>query len=67
MTKEQTYAHLLQAVGQGEKTYDELKVQNEIKRKRLVEFQMENDNRRKLQRPDPDNERESEAFAIRMD
>ena len=35
MTKEQTYAHLLQAVSQGEKKYDGLKEQNEIKRKRL--------------------------------
>ena len=35
MTKEQTYAHLLQAVGQGEKKYDDLKIQNEEKKQRL--------------------------------
>ena len=66
MTKEQTYAHLLQAVGQGEKKYDALKEQNEIKRKRLQELKIENDNRKKLERPEAENERAMEAFNMHM-
>ena len=66
MTKEQTYAALLQSVGQGEKKYDELKQENEIKKKRLHELQIENDNRKKLEEPDPDNEREMDEFRMKM-
>jgi len=33
MTKEQTYTHLLQQVGKGEKKFEDLKQQNEEKRK----------------------------------
>ena len=66
MTKEQTYGHLLQAVGQGEKKYDELKLLNEQKRMRLKELQIENDNRKKLEKPDPSNVREYEAFLMQI-
>lgn len=52
MTKEQTYAHLLQAVGQGEKKYDDLKTENEKKKLRLQELRIANDNRKKLEKPD---------------
>ena len=66
MTKEQTYSHLLQAVGQGEKKYDELKEQNEIKKKRLQELKIENDNRKNMEKPDAADEREMEAFQMQM-
>lgn len=64
MTKEQTYAHLLQAVGQGEKKYDDLKILNEEKKQRLQELRIANDNRKKLEKPDSANERELEAFKM---
>ena len=66
MTKEQTYAHLLQAVGQGEKKYDDLKTENEKKKLRLQELRIANDNRKKLEKPDEAEEREYEAFKMQM-
>jgi hypothetical protein len=40
MTKEQTYSHLIQQVGKGEKYFEELKQANESKRKQLQALQM---------------------------
>ena len=61
MTKEQTYAQLILAVGANEQKYDELKAQNTEKRKLVRELQIANENRRIVERPDPDNEQAVQA------
>jgi hypothetical protein len=62
MTKEQTYAHLLTEVNRNEKKFDELKASNEIKRRRLHELMIENDNKKTLNRPAPKSEKEQEEI-----
>ena len=62
MTKEQTYAHLLQEVNKNEKKFDELKAANEVKRRRLHELMIENDNKKSLNRPAPKSEKEKEEI-----
>ena len=66
MTKEQTYASLLLAVSENERKYDELKAINVAKQKRVRELQIENENRRKIDRPVTDNELENEAYENQM-
>ena len=48
MQREQTYAHLLNAVSENEKKYEQLKSENEFKSERLHQLQIENDNKRKV-------------------
>lgn len=48
MQREQTYAHLLNAVSENEKKYEQLKAENELKAERLHQLQIENDNKRKI-------------------
>jgi hypothetical protein len=66
MTKEQTYAHLLQEVNKNEKKYDDLKVANEAKRRRLHDLMIEHDNKKSLNRPAPQNEKEQEEIESQM-
>ena len=66
MSKEQTYSHLLAAVNKGEKKYDSLKETNEMKRQKLQQLRIENDNRKKLEKPDGENERDLDAFRVQM-
>jgi len=66
MTKEQTYAQLIRAVGANEQKYDELRALNREKQKCVRELQIANENRRKIERPDKDNELATEKFEHQM-
>ena len=66
MTKEQTYAHLRRSVAKGEKKFDELKADNEVKRKRLQELKIAQSGQRTLNRPAPKTEREKEEAETLM-
>ena len=58
MTKEQTYSHLLQQVGKGEKKFEQLKQENEDKRKQLQDLKMVHDGHKNLNGPAPRDDRE---------
>ena len=66
MTKEQTYTQLLIAVQANEHRYDELKQMNGDKQKRVRELQIANENRRKIAKPDMDDEKEREDYEAQM-
>ena len=48
MSREQTYAHLLNQVSLKEKKYESLRMANENKSEILHQLQIENDNKKKL-------------------
>ena len=62
MNKEQTYASLLQAVKANEQKYDELRARNLEKMKKVNDLKIANDNRKSVQKPDPENEKALEKF-----
>ena len=62
MNKEQTYASLLQAVKANEQKYDELRKVNLEKMRNMNDMKIANDNRKTIEVPDRDNEKETEKF-----
>lgn len=66
MTKEQTYAHLLKQVAKGEKRFDELSADNEVKRAKMQELKIANEHKQTLNRPPPKTEREQEEIEKQM-
>ena len=66
MTKEQTYAQLILAVGANEQKYDELKELNMQKLQQMRQLKIENENRRQIERPAEDNEQARDAYEAKM-
>lgn len=66
MTKEQTYAQLLVAVKENEKQYDALKQENEVKKVKMRDMKISNDNRRNITKPPMGDERAMEAYDNQM-
>ena len=62
MNKEQTYASLLTAVKANEQKYDDLRNVNLEKMYKVNDLKIANDNRRTIEKPDADNEKEVEKF-----
>ena len=67
MNKEQTYGQLLVAIKAYEQKYDDLKKLNEEKQDKVNELKIANENRRIIERPAPDNEKETDKFEKKID
>lgn len=48
LTKEQTYAFLLTAVNENEKTLEQLRLETEVKKEKLHQLQIDNDTKKKV-------------------
>ena len=49
LTRETTYAELLKAISVNEKRHDQLKLENQEKREKLLQLKIDNDNQKKLE------------------